>query len=64
MTLEPERARRIIVAVLANISNWESRLSDIEAAAIPGNKARILALMKDVHFAKQSLRRLADMDAE
>jgi hypothetical protein len=60
--LEGERARRIIVAVLENVSNWEQRLVEIEEAAIPGNKARILSLMKDMQFAKLSLKRLADMD--
>ena len=62
MPLEPERAQRIITAVLENVSNWEQRLVEIEEAAIPGNKWRILALMRDMEMAKLSLRRLADMD--
>ena len=64
MPLEGERARRIITATLANIENWEQRLVEIEEAAIPGNKARILALMRDIHFAKLSLKRLSDMERE
>lgn len=64
MPLRGARAQRIIVAVLENISNWESRLADIEAAAIPGNKARILELMRDVAHAKLSLCRLAGMEGD
>jgi hypothetical protein len=64
--LEGARARRIIVAVLANISNWESRLDEIAAAAIPatGNKARALALQRDLMLARLSLCRLAGMDGD
>lgn len=60
--VDPERMERIITAVLANIENWESRLAEIESFAIPGNKSRILALMRDVHFARLSLCRLAKRD--
>lgn len=62
--VDPERARRIIIAVLQNIENWEQRLIEIEEHAIPGNKARVLALMRDVHFAKVSLCRLANLEGE
>jgi hypothetical protein len=57
----PERSERIINAVLANIQNWEDRLSDIAEAAIPvtGNKTRALALARDMHMARLSLKRLA-----
>lgn len=64
MPLEGERARRIIVAVLENIRNWEERLAEVEFHAIPGNKARILALMRDIEFARQSLCRLARMEGD
>ena len=64
MPLEGERARRIITAILANVSNWEQRLIELEAVAIPGNKARILALMKDIQMFRISLCRLAQMDGE
>jgi hypothetical protein len=62
--MEGARAHRIIVAVLQNIGNWQDRLADIEAAAIPGNKARVLELMRDVAYAKLSLCRLAEMEGE
>jgi hypothetical protein len=60
--LEGERARRIIVAVLENVQNWEQRLVEIEQNANVGNKARALALLRDMEMAKLSLRRLADID--
>lgn len=64
MPLEGARARRIIVAVLANIDNWTQRLDEIAEAAIPatGNKARALALQRDLMLAKISLCRLAEME--
>ena len=62
--VEPERMQRIIVAVLQNISNWEDRLAEIERAATPGDKQRILALMKDVHFARLALRRLVKLGTD
>jgi hypothetical protein len=62
--LEGERARRIITAILANVQNWEQRLIELEAVAIPGNKARILALMRDIRMFRVSLCRLAKMDGE
>lgn len=62
MPLEGERAKRIIVAVLENVSNWEQRLVEIEQNANVGNKARALALLRDMKHAKLSLRRLADME--
>ena len=66
MALEGERARRIIAAVLANISNWEARLDEIAEAAIPltGNKRRALALQRDLMLARLSLCRLAQMEGE
>lgn len=62
MPLEGARARRIIIAVLENIENWQERLAEIERRAVPGNKARILALMRDIEFAKLSLIRLAELE--
>lgn len=66
MPLEGARAKRIIVAVLQNIRNWEDRLEEIADAAIPvtGNKARALALLRDMRMAHVSLCRLAEMEGE
>lgn len=64
MPLEGARAQRIIVAVLENIRNWQDRLAEVERHAIPGNKARVLALMRDIEFARQSLCRLAQIEGE
>lgn len=64
MPLEGERARRIIAAILANVGNWEQRLIELEAVAIPGNKARILALMRDIKMFRVSLCRLAQMEGD
>lgn len=64
MALEGERARRIIAAILANVRNWEQRLIELEAVAIPGNKARILALMRDIEMFRVSLCRLAQMEGD
>lgn len=62
MPLEAEKARRIIKAVLENVSNWEQRIIEIEENANVGNKSRAIALLRDMKMAKLSLRRLADMD--
>jgi hypothetical protein len=57
-------AHRIIVAVLQNIENWRERVLEAEAAAIPGNKARLLALARDIEQAHISLRRLSGIDPD
>lgn len=64
MPLEGARAKRIIVAVLENMNNWQDRLAEIEAHAIPGNKARVLALMRDMRMAHLSLCRLAEIEGD
>lgn len=64
MPVDADRARRIINAVLENIRNWEERLAEIERNANVGNKARVLALMRDLEFARRSLCRLAQMEGE
>lgn len=62
----PERAERIIMAVLANMDNWRERLEEIEehAIAVTGNKGRALALLRDMQMAKISLRRLAGLEPD
>ena len=64
--MDADRCRRIIVAVLANIGNWEERALEIADNAIPvtGNKARGLSLARDLHMARLSLKRLADVDGD
>jgi hypothetical protein len=62
VTLEDARAKRIIVAVLQNIQNWESRVMDAERTAAPGSKYGLLALARDMEFARRSLCRLSGMD--
>jgi hypothetical protein len=62
--LEGERARRIITATLANISNWEQRLVEIEQNCPVGCKHEALALLRDMTHAKHSLRRLAGIDPQ
>lgn len=66
MPLEGARARRIIVAVLQNVRNWERRLDEIAEAAIPatGNKARALSLLRDLEMFRISLCRLAQMESD
>lgn len=66
MPLEGARARRIIVAVLQNVRNWEERLNEIADAAIPatGNKARALGLLRDLEMFRLSLCRLAELEGE
>jgi hypothetical protein len=60
--LEGERARRIIVATLENVSNWEQRLIEIEQRCPVGSKHEVLALLLDMKHAKTSLRRLSGLD--
>lgn len=52
--------------MLQNIDNWCSRLEEIAEAAHPttGNKARALALERDLMLAKISLCRLAEMEGD
>jgi len=54
------------VAVLENVSNWQSRLEEIADAAAPGtgNKARALSLLRDIEMFRVSLCRLARLDGE
>lgn len=49
--------------MLANIQNWEDRLSTIADASIPitGNKSRALALQRDMALCRLSLARLAGL---
>jgi hypothetical protein len=63
VTIPPERADRVVRAVLENIANWEERLRAIEEAATPitGNKARALSLLRDMEQTKVSLKRLAGL---
>jgi hypothetical protein len=62
--VDPDRARRIIVAVLENVRNWEQRLVEIEKTCPVGCKHEALSLLRDMEHAKISLRRLADIDTE
>jgi hypothetical protein len=64
--LEGARARRIIIAILQNVGNWESRLEEMAEAAIPatGNKARALSLLRDMEMFKRSLCRLAEIEGD
>lgn len=66
MPLEGARAKRIILAVLQNVRNWEERLDEIAEAAIPvtGNKARALSLLRDLEMFRVSLCRLAEMEGD
>ena len=50
--------------MLQNIENWSERLREIESFAIPGNKTRILSLIRDIEMAKVSLKRLAGIEDE
>lgn len=61
MPVPAERAERIIKAILANMDNWQERIEEIAVHAVPitGNKARALALLRDMKLAQISLRRLA-----
>lgn len=54
------------MAVLENISNWESRLEEIAEEAIPatGNRARALSLQRDMMMCRLSLKRLAGLSQD
>jgi hypothetical protein len=58
-SIPPERVGRIIRAVLENVENWEERIREIEAHAVPGNKIRALSLLRDMEQCRLSLARLA-----
>lgn len=57
--MEPERARRIIKAVLENVQNWEDRIEGIAEGCPAGSKHEALSLLRDMKFAKLSLERLS-----
>jgi hypothetical protein len=54
---------RITRAVLINLDTWIQTVAEAEAAAIPGNKARLLHLQRNMMQAKAALERLVQ-DAE
>lgn len=54
---------RITRAVLQNIDSWIQTVAEAEAAAVPGNKARLLHLQRNMAQARAALTRLAK-DAE
>lgn len=64
VAMDPAQAERVVQATLENLGDWEARLEEIEHHAIPGNKARVLALLRDVVQVRASLRRLAGMQDE
>jgi len=60
--LREERAQRIVKAILENIEHWEHQVLTIEARALPGNKADLLALARDMEIARRSICRLAGLE--
>lgn len=64
MPFRDEKARRVILAVLENIANWEARAEAIADNCPPGCKREALSLAKDLANAQVSLRRLAGIKEE
>lgn len=64
VAMDPAQAERVVSATLENLGDWERRLEEIERAAAPGNKSRVLALLRDVVQVRASLRRLAGLPDE
>lgn len=64
MAMPPDHAERIVVAVLQTIDNWRDRVLEAESFAIPGNKARLLSLARDIEQTKISLQRLTGIPGE
>ena len=62
MPFSREKQRRICKALQENIDIWYDALVEIESYAIPGNKHRILSLMKSLAQAKQSIGRIMSDD--
>jgi hypothetical protein len=58
--VDEDRAQRIVIACLANISNWETRLAALVDAVPAGSKLEALSLLRDIAFAKASLKRLVE----
>lgn len=58
MPFRDEKARRVILAVLENIANWEARAEAIADNCPPGCKHDALSLAKDLEQARLSLERL------
>jgi hypothetical protein len=56
--VEPERAARVIQAVLENMQNWQARVEAIAETMPAGSKHEALALARDLHMARCSLIRL------
>lgn len=59
MPIASARADRVVRAVLHNLDDWMGRLREIEENATPGNKVRLLALLRDMEQSRVGLRRLA-----
>jgi hypothetical protein len=61
--IDPERADRLVAALLANLNDWIARTDEIATNAIPvtGNLGRAVSLSRDMQQCKASLRRLAGL---
>lgn len=62
MPLSRERRKRIHRALLENIQQWIDQVIEAEAAAIPGNKWRLLHLQRNMEQAKAAIGRMIDED--
>ena len=64
MPFTREKQLRICRAVLQNLEVWIETVSQAEQAAIPGNKARLLGLQRNMEQARAALGRILADDAE
>lgn len=62
--VEPERAARIIAAVLLNIDVWIQQAEEIADSCPAGGKSGALHLARNMLHAKQALRRLAGLEED
>ena len=61
--MQPDKAKRLVDAVEANLDNWIEQVTEIEANANPGNKLRSLHLLKSLQQAKSAIKHIRE-DAE
>lgn len=54
--------RRICHAVEQTIGQWIQTVAEAEAAAIPGNKARLLHLQRNMMQARDAIGRILEQD--
>lgn len=60
--VDPERAARLIEAILENVDVWVTQANEIADACPPGAKSNALHLVRNMAQTRLALRRLSGLD--